>query len=232
MRPHLRCVWPRIRAIGLHREALPVNAGPVLNAKCWGTGGWRVRRALDFSADPEAYRHYIADPRGSLFGGGFRHDPDLLREGDEARVVLVGAQEGIVQQLGHTCVVRGPGVLQPLEHFVRFLAQGIHLSDLAGAAVGVFVDQFFQGRVGLRPVAIGKVGQRQCVGAPERIGFLFREFHRRSGFAAQNLNNRKLLIVRGGLRLQFDGLAHRRLGLVVAAERGEIGREVLVEFGA
>ena len=68
-----------------------------MNAKCWGTGGWRVRRALDFSADPEAYRHYIADSRGSLLGGGFRHDPDLLREGDEARVVLVGAQEGIVQ---------------------------------------------------------------------------------------------------------------------------------------
>ena len=113
-------------------------------------------------------------------------------------------------------------MLQPLEHFVRFLAQCIHLSDLAGAGVGVFVDQFFQGRVGLRPVAIGKVGQRQCVDAPERIGFLFREFHRRSGFAAQNLNNRKLLIVVVGLRLQFDGLAHRRLGLVVAAERDEI----------
>src|SRR5437660_40648 len=76
----------------------------------------------------------------SLLGGGFRHDPDLLREGDEARVVLVGAQEGIVQQLDHTWVVRGPAVLQPLEHFVRFLAQCIYLSDLAGGLVGVFVD--------------------------------------------------------------------------------------------
>ena len=30
-------------------------------------------------------------------GAGFRHHPDLLGEGDEARVVLVGARERIVQ---------------------------------------------------------------------------------------------------------------------------------------
>src|SRR5215468_7595294 len=77
------------------------------------------------------------------FGGGFRKDSDLLREGDEARVVLVGAQERIIKQLSHTCVVRRPGVLQPLEHLLRLLAQGIDLSDLAAAVVGVFVDQFF-----------------------------------------------------------------------------------------
>src|SRR5262245_27563761 len=52
------------------------------------------------------------------FGGGFRHDPDLLREGDEARVVLVGTQERIAQQLMHTPVVRRPRVLQPLEHLL------------------------------------------------------------------------------------------------------------------
>src|SRR6266513_5078878 len=85
----------------------------------------------------------LAFIRGSLCrcswrGGGFRHHADLLREGDEARVVLVGAQERIGQQLGHTGVVRGPGMLQPLEHLLRFLAQGIHLGDLAAAALGVF----------------------------------------------------------------------------------------------
>jgi hypothetical protein len=31
----------------------------------------------------------------SWLGGGFRHHPDLLREGDEVRVVLVGAHERI-----------------------------------------------------------------------------------------------------------------------------------------
>src|SRR5262249_59430218 len=36
------------------------------------------------------------------FGGGFRQDSDLLREGDEAGVVLVGAQERIIKQLSHT----------------------------------------------------------------------------------------------------------------------------------
>src|SRR6266403_1256089 len=51
--------------------------------------------------------------RGSLCrcswrGGGFRHHADLLREGDEARVVLVGKQERIVQHFGRTRVVRGP----------------------------------------------------------------------------------------------------------------------------
>src|SRR4030095_8426085 len=35
-------------------------------------------------------------------GGGFRHHADPLREGDVARVVLVGAQERIAQQLDHT----------------------------------------------------------------------------------------------------------------------------------
>src|SRR5438067_12977878 len=68
--------------------------------------------------------------RCSWRGRGFRHHPDLLREGDEARVVLVGAQERILQQRGYTRVVRGPGVLQPLEHLVRLLAQGIDLGDL------------------------------------------------------------------------------------------------------
>src|SRR5215831_8662193 len=77
------------------------------------------------------------------FGGGFRHHADLLREGDEAGVVLVGAQERIIKQLSHTRVVRGPGVLQPLEHLLRLLAQGVDLSDLAAAVVRVFVDQFF-----------------------------------------------------------------------------------------
>ena len=97
--------------------------------------------------------------------------------------------KGSTSSVGHTWVGRRPAVLQPLEHFVRFLAQCIHLSDLAGGLVGVFVDEFFQGRVGLSAVAVGKVGQRQCVGAPERIGFLFREFDRCSGIAAQNLND-------------------------------------------
>lgn len=36
--------------------------------------------------------------RPSWLGHRFRHDADLLREGDEARVVLVGAQEGIARQ--------------------------------------------------------------------------------------------------------------------------------------
>ena len=123
-------------------------------------------------------------------------------------------------------------MLQPLEHLLRLLAQGINRSDLAAGIVGVFVDQFFQRRVGLSPVAVGKVGQRQCVGAPERIGFLFRQFHSSAGFAAQNLNHRQTHIVLSGLRLQLDGLAQRRLGLVVAAERGEIEREVGVGSAA
>ena len=80
-----------------------------------------------------------------------------------------------------------PGVLQPFEHLLRLLAQGIDLGDLAAGVVGVFVDQFFQRRVGLGPVAVGKVGQRQCIGAPEGIGFLFGQFHGGAGVAAQNL---------------------------------------------
>jgi hypothetical protein len=114
-----------------------------------------------------------------------------LREGDEARVVLVGEHERIVPQLGHAAVVRCPGVLQPFEHLLRLFAQGIDAGDLAAGAVRVFVDQFFQRRVGLGPVAVGKVGQRQSVGASERIGFLFRQFHRGAGVAAQDLNDRQ-----------------------------------------
>jgi hypothetical protein len=64
-------------------------------------------------------------------GGGFWHHSDLLREGDEARVVLVAAQERIGQQLDHTGVVRGPGVLQPFEHLLRLVAQGIDLGNLS-----------------------------------------------------------------------------------------------------
>src|SRR5215510_16620573 len=77
------------------------------------------------------------------FASSSRHDSDLLREGDEAGVVLVGAQERIIKQLSHTRVVRRPSVLQPLEHLLRLLAQGVDLSDLGAAVVGVFVDQFF-----------------------------------------------------------------------------------------
>ena len=40
--------------------------------------------------------------RRSGLGSGFRHHPDFLREGDEARVVLVGVQERIHQHLGYT----------------------------------------------------------------------------------------------------------------------------------
>ena len=54
----------------------------------------------------------------SWLGGGFRQDPDLLREGDEARVVLVGAQEGIDQQLGHT----GSFVVQPCSSHSNILS--------------------------------------------------------------------------------------------------------------
>jgi hypothetical protein len=75
MRPHLRRGLASNQSHWPHREALLVNAGPVLNAKCREASnkqiakllearGWRVRRALDFSADPEAYRQYIADSRG------------------------------------------------------------------------------------------------------------------------------------------------------------------------
>jgi hypothetical protein len=123
----------------------------------------------------------------SWLGGGVRHYPDLLREGDEARVVLVGEQERILQQLDHTGIVRGPTVLQSFEHLLRLLAQGIDLGDLTAAAVRVFVDEFFQRRVGLPPPALGIVSQRQCIGAPERIGFPFGQFHRRAGIAAQDL---------------------------------------------
>ena len=79
---------------------------------------------------------------------------------------------------------------------------------------------------------MGKVGQRQCIGAPERIGFLFRQFHGGAGITAQNLNNGQRRVVRGGLRLQLDGFAQRRLSLVISAERDEIEREVGVEIGA
>src|SRR4051794_37948062 len=41
----------------------------------------------------------------SRLPAAFRHDPDLLREDDEARVVLVGAQKRIIQQRGDPCVV-------------------------------------------------------------------------------------------------------------------------------
>src|SRR5262249_9478223 len=95
-----------------------------------------IRRSL-FMVEPSTRR------KSRSFGGGFGHHADLLREGDEARVVLVGAQERIIKQLSHTRVVRRPGVLQPLEHLLRLLAQGVDLSDLAAAVVGVFVDQFF-----------------------------------------------------------------------------------------
>ena len=59
--------------------------------------------------------------------------PQIYSEGDEARVVLIGEPERLVQQLNHTSVVRGPGMLQPFEHFLRVLAQGIDLGNLAAA---------------------------------------------------------------------------------------------------
>lgn len=71
---------------------------------------------------------------------GFRHHADLLREGDEARVVLAGAQERIDQHVKHTGVVRSAGMLQPLEHLLRLFAQGIGLRDLATGGVGFFID--------------------------------------------------------------------------------------------
>ena len=50
----------------------------------------------------------------------------IEREGDEARVVLVGAQERLGQQLGpNTRVVRGSGVLQPIVlHWPKVLQSG------------------------------------------------------------------------------------------------------------
>src|SRR5262245_134318 len=105
-----------------------------------GSAARRQRRTR-----PLPYKRSAASARrkNCSFGGGFRQNSDLLREGDEAGVVLVGAQERIIKQLSHTRVVRRPGVLQPLEHLLRLLAQGVDLSDLAAAVVGVFVDQFF-----------------------------------------------------------------------------------------
>jgi hypothetical protein len=73
----------------------------------------------------------------SWLGRGYRHHPDLLREGDEARVVLVGTQEGTLRQLDHAAVVCCPGVLQPFEHLLRLLPKSIDLGDLATGVVGL-----------------------------------------------------------------------------------------------
>ena len=155
-----------------------------------------------------------------------RHHPDLLREGDEAWVVLVDAEERIDLQLRHPGVARGPGMFEPLEHFFRLLPQSIDRGDLDTRVFGVLVDQFFQGHIRFRVVTVGEVGERQSVGAPERIGLLFGQFQRGAGFAAQDLNDRQPQVVLGGLRLQLDRLVQRCLGLIVAAERAENeGRE-------
>src|SRR5688500_13500073 len=101
--------------------------------------------------------------RRSGRGGGFRHDSDLLREGNEARVVLVGAQERIEQQVDETPVLRGRGPFQPFEHLLRLPTQRIYGRDLKGAIVGVFLDEFVQLGIGLEAVAVRKMRQRQKV---------------------------------------------------------------------
>ena len=59
---------------------------------------WEKRRwANEFSPMPRPPNCTV---QRSWRGSGFRHDSDLFPEGDEARVVLVGAQERIVQQHG------------------------------------------------------------------------------------------------------------------------------------
>src|SRR5437762_3192458 len=85
----------------------------------------------------------------AFIGGSLRrsYSPTLVQV-DEARVVFVGAHERIIQQVAHTSVACGQSVLQPLEHLLRLLAQGIVLGDLAAGGVGVFIDQFLQRRVG------------------------------------------------------------------------------------
>ena len=101
-----------------------------------------------------------------------------------------------------------------------------------GAAVMVHVLNGKGREIGFGPVTVGKVGQRQGVGAPERIGFLFRQFYRGAGAAPQDVYLRQAVVVLRGLRLQRDGFAHCRLGFVVAAERNEINRQVQLGLGA
>ncbi len=60
-----------------------------------------------------------------------------MGEGDEAQVVLVGAEGKVAQHLGHTHVVRHPGVLQPPQYVLRCFAQRIDLGDLAAGVVDV-----------------------------------------------------------------------------------------------
>ncbi len=63
--------------------------------------GWRVRRALDFSTDPEAYRQYIADSRGEWT---VAKDQNVrLRSGwfsDRAATYLAAGRPVVTQETG------------------------------------------------------------------------------------------------------------------------------------
>lgn len=82
--------------------------------------------------------------------------------------MLVGQHEGVGDRV-ETRFMLGQGTLQPLEHFIRLLAQRIQVGDVVRLGLAVLNDVSVQGRVGLLAIVAVSADLRMTL-----LGFICR----------------------------------------------------------
>ena len=139
---------------------------------------------------------------------------ELLAQCGETRVVAIREEEGCNGELGQTGIARGIGSIEPLEHLVGLLANGVENSDLKCAAVRILGDKILERGVGRRSVALRLLHQSDGVVAPETFVLELRIRHRLCWTVLQNIERGEVSMKTRSARLKLKSFAKRFLRLL------------------
>jgi hypothetical protein len=148
---------------------------------------------------------------GSGAGAPGTGNPTFRQNPKKTWVSLVAQQEWVVEQVLDAGIVAGPGAIQPGECLIRVLAQRLDLCNLICSAVGIFLNEVLQCRIGRSVVATDLLCQSQGNVLIRPWPFLLRARQGSLRIAALDCNNRQQRVVAGSLGPQLDRVADRLL---------------------